>query len=262
VSTAAAIQRRYYERTAHVYDTMHAFEDDAHYLAMKYISGFIDMLAISSVLDVGCGTGRGILHLSQTKPSLRVHGIEPIRALIQQAVNVNAVPHTSITCSSGDALPFADRSFEATYECGVLHHAKNPSAVVKEMMRVSTKAIFLSDENRFAHGSTLARWGKLFLCKTGLFRTAYRVKTFGKGYRLSENDGLAYSYSVFDCTEALSQWADRIILIPLDNDKPKSIFQPLLTCFHILLCAVRDETNLAQQPRSGIASLRKSGGSK
>jgi ubiquinone/menaquinone biosynthesis C-methylase UbiE len=246
MSIAAAIQRDYYERTAQVYDTMHAFEEDAHYLAMKYISGFIDMLGISTTLDVGCGTGRGIRYLSENKPSLRVHGIEPVGALIQQAVKVNSVPKSSITHGSGDALPFPDRSFESAYECGVLHHAKNPSDVVKEMMRVSTKAIFLSDENRFAHGSMLARWGKLLLCKTGVFRTAYRVKTLGKGYRLSEGDGLAYSYSVFDCAEALSQWADRIILIPLDNDKPKSIFQPLLTCFHILLCAVKDESKLAQ----------------
>jgi ubiquinone/menaquinone biosynthesis C-methylase UbiE len=237
---AETIQREYYERTAHLYDTAHAFDADAHYLALKYISSFIGSLGICSALDVGCGTGRGIKYLSQKNPSLRVYGIEPVGALIRQAVTVNSIPADSITNGFGNALPFADRSFDATYECGVLHHAKDPNRVVREMMRVSTKAIFLSDENRFAHGSTLARWGKLFLCKTGLFRSAYRLKTLGKGYRLSEGDGLAYSYSVFDCAGALSEWADRVILIPLDDDKPKSVFQPLLTCFHILLCAVRD----------------------
>ncbi len=237
---AETIQREYYERTAHLYDAAHAFEEDAHYLALKYISSFIGSLGISSALDVGCGTGRGIQYLSKKNPNLHLHGIEPVGALIRHAVSVNSIPAGSITHGFGDALPFADRSFEATYECGVLHHAKDPNRVVQEMMRVSTKAIFLSDENRFAHGSLLARWGKLFLYKTGLFRGAYCLKTLGKGYRFSEGDGLAYSYSVFDCVDALSQWADRVILIPLDGNKPKSIFQPLLTCFHILLCAVRD----------------------
>jgi ubiquinone/menaquinone biosynthesis C-methylase UbiE len=237
---AETIQREYYERTAHLYDTQHGFEDDAHYLALRYISTFIGALGISSALDVGCGTGRGMRYLSNKNPSVALHGIEPVGALIRQAVGTNGIAATSITKGFGDALPFADGRFEAVYECGMLHHAKDPNGAVREMMRVSTKAIFLSDENRFAHGSTLARWGKLFLCKTRLFRGAYKLKTLGKGYRLSEGDGLAYSYSVFDCAEMLSQWADRVILIPLDDDKPTSVFQPVMTCFHILLCAVRD----------------------
>jgi ubiquinone/menaquinone biosynthesis C-methylase UbiE len=237
---AESVQQNYYDRTAHLYDTMHGFEDDAHYLAMKYISSFVSTLRISSVLDVGCGTGRGIRYLSKKNPAFRLHGVEPVAALIRQAVNVNGIPAAWITRGRGDALAFPDQSFEASYECGVLHHARNPQRIVQEMMRVSTKAIFLSDENRFAHGSTLARWGKLLLYKTGLFSTAYRLKTLGKGYRLSDGDGLAYSYSVFDCLGILSQWADRIILIPLDDEKPKSVFQPLLTSFHLLLCALRD----------------------
>ena len=240
MNTAEAIQHEYYERTAHLYDTAHAFEEDAHYLALRYISTFLGALGISSALDVGCGTGRGMRYLSRKNPGVALHGIEPVAALIQQAISVNSIPATSITNGFGDALPFADGRFEAAYECGVLHHAKDPNRVVQEMMRVSTKAIFLSDENRFAHGSILSRWGKLLLWKTGLFHGAYRLKTLGKGYRLSEGDGLAYSYSVFDCAEMLSQWADRVILIPLDDNKPKSVFQPVMTCFHILLCAVRD----------------------
>jgi ubiquinone/menaquinone biosynthesis C-methylase UbiE len=132
------------------------------------------------------------------------------------------------------------RSFDAVFECGILHHVKEPSRIVGEMMRVSRKAIFLSDENRFAHGSTFARWAKLLLYKSGIFDRAYRLKTLGKGYRYSEGDGLAYSYSVFDAFEELSEWADRVILIPTDKAKSKSMFHPLMTSFHVLLCAIRD----------------------
>jgi hypothetical protein len=38
----------------------------------------------------------------------------------------------------------------------------------------------------------------------------------------------------------LSEWADRVILIPTDKVKATSMFHPLLTSFHVLLCAVRD----------------------
>jgi hypothetical protein len=38
----------------------------------------------------------------------------------------------------------------------------------------------------------------------------------------------------------LSEWADRVIVIPTDEVKTKSVFHPLLTSFHVLLCAIRD----------------------
>ena len=45
---------------------------------------------------------------------------------------------------------------------------------------------------------------------------------------------------VFDSSAMLSEWADRVILIPTDKVKATSMFHPLLTSFHVLLCAVRD----------------------
>jgi ubiquinone/menaquinone biosynthesis C-methylase UbiE len=237
---AETMQREYYERTAHLYDAAHVRQGDEHSLALKYISSFFHALGISSVLDVGSGTGRGIKYFLENQPEVSVRGIEPVGALIQQAVNANSIPADLITAGSGEALPFEDQSFDATFECGILHHVKDPNRVVREMMRVSRKAVFLSDENRFAHGSWFSRWAKFLLCRTGTFQSAYRLKTLGKGYRFSDGDGLAYSYSVFDSVGILSKWADRVIFIPTDDVKPKSVFHPLMTSFHILLCAVRD----------------------
>jgi ubiquinone/menaquinone biosynthesis C-methylase UbiE len=238
--TATAMQREYYERTAHSYDAEHVREGDEHYLALRHISGLCDVLRVSSVLDVGCGTGRGMKYFLQNKPGVTVRGVEPVAALIEQAVTANSVPADLIAEGTGEALPFADQSFDAVFECGILHHVKEPNRIVREMMRVSRKAVFLSDENRFAHGSVFSRWAKLVLCKAGVFEAAYRLRTLGKGYRFSEGDGLAYSYSVFDSCGVLSAWADRVIVVPTDDVKAKSVFHPLLTSFHVLLCAVRD----------------------
>jgi ubiquinone/menaquinone biosynthesis C-methylase UbiE len=240
MKTAEAIQREYYERTAHLYDANHVCAGDEHYMALKHMNGFFNVLGMSSALDVGCGTGRGIKYFLRNRPEVRVHGVEPVAALIERAIRANSIPEGLITKGVGEELPFADRSFDAVFECGILHHVKEPSRIVGEMMRVSRKAIFLSDENRFAHGSTLARWAKLLLYKSGIFDGVYRLKTLGKGYRYSEGDGLAYSYSVFDAFEELSEWADRVILIPTDKAKSKSMFHPLMTSFHVLLCAIRD----------------------
>lgn len=247
---ADLLQRDYYARTAHLYDAAHVRADDEHSLALQYISTFIDALQITSALDVGCGTGRGISFILKNKPHVSVRGIEPVPALIRQAIDVNGIPAALITEGHGETLPFADRSIDATFACGILHHARNPDKIVAEMLRVSRKAVFLSDENRFAHGRLFSRWAKLALCKAGIFRGAYRLKTLGKGYRYSEGDGLAYSYSVYDSIGELSRWADRVILIPTDavDHSTKraahgSLFHPLLTSFHLLLCAVRDPKN-------------------
>ena len=239
-ANAETIQRRYYERTAHLYDAEHVGEADEHFLALKYISAFCDILNVASVLDIGCGTGRGLKYFLSHKPHIDIRGIEPVPALIGQAVRANGIPADLITVGSGDHLPFPDGCIDAVFECGILHHAKCPQQVVREMLRVSRRAIFLSDENRFAHGSVFSRCVKVALCKTGVFGVAYRLKTLGRGYRFSEGDGLAYSYSVFDCIDMLARWADRIVLIPTDNVSTAGFFHPLLTSFHLLLCAVRD----------------------
>jgi ubiquinone/menaquinone biosynthesis C-methylase UbiE len=239
-ANAEIIQRKYYERTAHLYDAAQVKEADEHFLALNYLSAFCDILNVASALDVGCGTGRGLKYFLNHKPLIDIRGVEPVPALIGQAVQANGIPPGLITVGSGDHLPFPDASIDAVFECGILHHAKNPEQVVREMLRVSRRAVFLSDENRFAHGSLFSRCAKVVLCKTGMFGAAYMLKTLGKGYRFSEGDGLAYSYSVFDCIDVLARWADRIILIPTDNIRTSGFFHPLLTSFHLLLCAVRD----------------------
>jgi ubiquinone/menaquinone biosynthesis C-methylase UbiE len=254
VTRVDLLQRDYYVRTAHLYDAAHVHADDEHGLALQYISTFIDSLQITSILDVGCGTGRGVSFLLKNKPHVSVRGIEPVTALIRRAVEANGIPGSLITQGNGESLPFANQSIDAAFACGILHHASNPEKIVREMLRVSRKAVFLSDENRFAHGSLIARWAKFALCKVGIFRAAYRLKTLGKGYRYSEGDGLAYSYSVYDSIDELSRWGDRVILIPVDRAEPNtprdksghrrsSTFQPLLTSFHLLLCAIRDPKN-------------------
>src|ERR1700688_4427092 len=104
--TAEIIQREYYERTADRYDADHVRDGDEHYIALRHISGMLDLLRISSVLDVGCGTGRGMKYFLEERPGVQVRGVEPVAALIERAVCANSVPAELITKGSGEALPF------------------------------------------------------------------------------------------------------------------------------------------------------------
>jgi hypothetical protein len=121
----------------------------------------------------------------------------------------------------------------------VLHHVENPAAVVAEMTRVARTAVFLSDHNRFGQGRALARVTKLALYKAHFWRAARFVRTRGRNYHVSEGDGLAYSYSVFDSFDQLARWASSVILIPTSITGGASWFHPLLTASEVLVCATR-----------------------
>ncbi len=237
---ARRAQERYYTDTAAAYDTMHVREHDGHETALRFISAFVDQFQIRSVLDVGSGTGRALRHFRERHPGMRARGVEPIWALLRQAIEVNDVPIGHLVCARGQSLPCPDGSFDAVCELGILHHVPDPDAVVREMLRVARRAVFLSDANRFGQGSWYARVAKLALFRLKLWPLANYVKTRGRGYTITAGDGLAYSYSVFDSYDLLARWATQVILVPTSPPTARSWVHPLLTAGQVLACAIRD----------------------
>jgi SAM-dependent methyltransferase len=190
-------QRDYYAATADRYEALHMREHDEHDLALAWLSGLVAHYGARSVMDIGCGTGRAPLYLRRHQPEVRVLGVEPsaeLRAIGHAAgIAVDALV-------DGDAthLAWPDDSFDIVCEFGVLHHVRNPRVVIAEMLRVARLGIFISDDNHFAAGSTMGRAAKRALDAVGLWPAAYWLRSGGKGYRISEGDGLSYPYSVFD----------------------------------------------------------------
>ena len=237
------IKQKYYQKNADAYDSMH--QGDGRSLCINYISMFISLWGLTSICDVGCGTGSGMKQIMDGHPDLSAHGIEPIDAMLGQAIEGNNIPKEILVRGVGEALPFKDNSFDAVYAVAVLHHVRNPDSVVKEMLRVGRNAVFLADNNRFGHGTTLKKWVKLLLYKLGLWNLVRYIQTKGKYYTITDGDGLAYSYSVYDSYDCVSQWADEVIILPIvsstdsNQAKAKSWLTPLLTSSGALLCAFK-----------------------
>lgn len=191
------IQQNYYAQTAGKYDEMHVNKKDEHFFALSFMLAAIDYLGIHSILDVGSGTGRAVRYIKEKRPEIQIVGVEPVRELREIGYS-QGLSENELTEGDTTKLKFSDGQFDLVCAFGVLHHIKSPEDAVAEMLRVAQKAIFISDANNFGQGRPLARTTKQALNALGLWRIVNLIKTRGKGYTISEGDGLAYSYSVFN----------------------------------------------------------------
>ena len=206
------LQRRYYTETADRYDAMHLDEDDEHFFALSFLTAMLDALQIDSVLDIGSGTGRVIHYLTGRRAGLRVTGVEPVQAL-RQAAYAKGLPDHAVVDGDATDLQFACGEFDLVCAFGVLHHVRRPERAIAEMLRVAGKAIFISDANNFGQGSAPMRAVKQLIDFLGLWKLADLMKTRGKGYTITEGDGLAYSYSVFNNYKQIRRQCQRVHLL-------------------------------------------------
>jgi ubiquinone/menaquinone biosynthesis C-methylase UbiE len=240
MSRETQLQRNYYAETATRYDEMHVSADDEHSVSLSYISAFLQRLGAHTFLDVGCGTGRALEYLKGANPNVTGYGLEPVTEVLRVAAN-KGIERKRLIRGSVLELPFPDGSFDVVLECGVLHHVKQPAVAVGEMMRVARRAVFLSDDNIFGHGTKIERILKLALYRINLWRFVKLLQTGGKGYAVSDGDGVSYSYSVYFQYNHVREWADRVIAVPVRNDggSPRW-WSPVLASDTVLLCAFRE----------------------
>jgi ubiquinone/menaquinone biosynthesis C-methylase UbiE len=227
------VQREYYAKTASNYDSMHVSEKDEHYFALRFLEAVIEFYEIKSLLDIGAGTGRVARYLKAKIPSLKIVSVEPVGELREVGYQ-NGLSREELINGDATNLPLNDRSFDLVCEFGVLHHVKDPALAVKEMLRVCRRGIFISDSNNFGQGSYLARSIKQTLNFLGLWWLADYIKTRGKGYTISDGDGLAYSYSVFNNYRQIADQCHTHIV----NTQPAGI-NPYKTAPHLALVGIK-----------------------
>lgn len=227
-------QRRYYAATANQYDDMQVKEQDEHSFALCFLVAALDYFRVRSILDVGSGTGRALLHIKRSRPDLRLVGIEPVKELREVGYSKGL---SEMELIDGDAtnLQFSPGQFDLVCEFAVLHHLRKPELAVSEMLRVANKAIFISDSNNFGQGSPAVRTVKQLINFFGLWKIADLMKTRGTGYTISEGDGLAYSFSVFNHYKQIQEQCKSIHLF---NTKDGHV-NPYATASHVALLGIK-----------------------
>jgi hypothetical protein len=137
------------------------------------------------------------------------------------------------------SLPFAPGSFDAVMSLGVLHHVPNPDDVVRRMVELAAKAVFISDSNYMAQGSIAARLLKFALTRARVWPLTKYVAQGFKGWAYSEGDGIFYSYSVFNDLPLVEQEFARVLVIPVGCDTDAGRRCPVLRAPTALVAGLR-----------------------
>jgi ubiquinone/menaquinone biosynthesis C-methylase UbiE len=230
---AELLQRAYYASTAATYDDAH-IEASEHRLGLQLMLATIRHYEFGSVLDVGSGTGRALTFIKRQLPTVTVVGIEP-------SAELRAIGHqkglTADELREGDALrlPFDDQSFDLVCEFSALHHIAQPARAISEMLRVAKRGIFISDTNNFGQGGPVVRSIKQAINAAGLWSIADWIKTGGRGYSVSEGDGVAYSYSVFNDWPQIRQHCRIVHVVNTDG----AGINPYRTAAHVAVVGLK-----------------------
>ena len=91
------------------------------------------------MLDVGCGDGQISAQIANQGQNISISGIDVLLR-----------PHCYIpvTQFDGSHIPFPDASFDVVMFVDVLHHTKDPAALLAEARRVTRKYVLLKDHFR------------------------------------------------------------------------------------------------------------------
>jgi ubiquinone/menaquinone biosynthesis C-methylase UbiE len=103
----------------------------------RVVSLSVEGLEISSVLDVGTGTG--VFAEAFVDGSRRVEGIDPDPTLLEVARRL--VPAAVFREGSAEKLPFAGESFDLVFFGHVLHETDDPVGALCEARRVARRRV-------------------------------------------------------------------------------------------------------------------------
>jgi len=96
----------------------------------------------STVLDIGCGTGRWSKYLS---PKVRsIESIDPSAAVVAASRLTRDFPNIRVTQAGVDNIPFPDNSFDFVFSLGVMHHVPDTrQAIQKAVSKLRSGGHFL-----------------------------------------------------------------------------------------------------------------------
>jgi len=126
----------------------------------------------STVLDVGCGTGRWSRYISGKVA--QVEAIDPSDAVMNAVQFNSGIKNIRVSQAGVDCIPFADESFDLVFSLGVLHHIPDTQKAMQSCVQKVKKGghflvyLYYDLDNRGFLFRALFRFSNLFrraICK-------------------------------------------------------------------------------------------------
>lgn len=92
----------------------------------------------STILDVGCGTGKLLKSAGARFPVARLVGVDPAIEMVKHALASSPNGVIQFVQASAEALPFSDSSFELVLSTMTFHHWQNQARGIAEVARILT----------------------------------------------------------------------------------------------------------------------------
>jgi ubiquinone/menaquinone biosynthesis C-methylase UbiE len=129
------------EMTDHPVGTKLFFDDldDYRFDKLHYLPRLVDFSGFKGqrLLEVGCGIGTDLVRFA--KGGARVTGVDLAQTAIDLArknFELNGVAAEELRVGNGEALTYADASFDVVYGHGVIQYTANAPQLIREMHRV------------------------------------------------------------------------------------------------------------------------------
>jgi ubiquinone/menaquinone biosynthesis C-methylase UbiE len=109
---------------------------------IEYVRSWLDFHNVQSALDVGCGSGFSTYYMNQ-----QVGDIWAFDRSNRMLADHPLKDDHKLMLADALQLPFADNTFDLAYGWEILHHIAEPSDVIAEMARVSSKYVLVAEPN-------------------------------------------------------------------------------------------------------------------
>ncbi len=106
--------------------------DPAHVAALDAVTA--TGAAPSTLLDIGCGTGRLLRDVHARWPQARLLGVDPAEGMIVVARKLT--PEATLLMGSAEALPLGGASVDVALSTLSFHHWRDQAAGLREIARV------------------------------------------------------------------------------------------------------------------------------
>lgn len=134
--------KKFFNRAAKSYDNSAILQEEVQNRLLQRLTYIRHRPG--TIVDIGCGTGKGIRELQKTYRDARVYGIDLAHEmLLQTRSRQRWFSRTRLLTADMEQLPFADQSYDMVYSSLALQWCNDLAATLREFARISRSGALL-----------------------------------------------------------------------------------------------------------------------